>query len=71
MGYASILCQRFGFLGRPSWGAIAGMVASVLFAGKGPQKPDPFADEEDEEEEENEKKDSDCENENTSPSNIV
>lgn len=31
-------------------GAIAGMVASVLFADKGPQKPDPFADEEEKEE---------------------
>lgn len=76
--YGGLVWDMLPFFARDSvsWeghlgGAIAGMVASVLFAGKGPQKPDPFADEENEEEEENEKKESDCENENTPPSNIV
>ncbi|WP_455672469.1 rhomboid family intramembrane serine protease [Phocaeicola sp.] len=36
-------------------GAVAGVAAAVLFRHKGPQQPEPFADEEEDEEEENEK----------------
>lgn len=55
--YGGLVWDMFPFFVREtvSWeghlgGAVAGMLASVLFCGYGPQRPDPFADEEEDEE---------------------
>lgn len=54
--YGGLVWDMFPFFAREfvSWeghfgGALAGMLASALFCSFGPQRPDPFADEEDEE----------------------
>ena len=52
-GICSPLCQRNDFFGNGHLsGAIAGTLCALAFMGYGPQRTDPFADEEEEEEEE-------------------
>ncbi|MDR0962168.1 MAG: rhomboid family intramembrane serine protease [Mediterranea sp.] len=58
--YGGLVWNMFPFFAKSttSWeghlsGAIVGMLCSVAFVGKGPQRPEPFKDEEEEEEEEN------------------